>query len=467
MSDFFARLESRARAIDSLLCVGLDPRVNPAELGDGSVLLEQNSRIIEATAEHTLCYKPNSAFYEQHGTRGLELLARTVQMIPDEIPVLLDAKRGDIGSTAEAYATAAQALGVDAITVSPYMGGDSVGPFLKAGLAVFVLSRTSNPGGNEFQLLASEGLPLYRQVARAALGWGDAVGLVVAANNTQALEEIRQAHPDAWFLAPGIGTQGGGMAQACASGLRSDGRGLLPVVARGIANASDPGQAAGELVAAYRAARDRRIAGNALDPAVVRALLDAVLDTGCFRTGTFTLKSGIQSPFYIDLRRLQSNAAALRAAAAAYAALLEQANLGPVARLAAVPVAAITLATAVTLATDIPLIYPRLPPKAHGSGNRIEGDWAPGERVVMVDDLITTGKSKLEAAAVLREEGLIVDQLLVLIERGVQGRRDMEQAGITLHAAARIEELVERARSRSVVTEADARRVSLFLEEQR
>ncbi len=468
---FFDRLSSRAGAIDSPLCVGLDPRVKPGTPNAARLITAANRRIIDATAAAALCFKPNIAFYEQHGAAGMQALADTIAAIPDEIPVILDAKRGDIGATSDAYAAACRALRVDAVTVSPYMGHDSVAPFIAAGLAVFVLCRTSNPGSAGLQQLACGGKELFRIVAEQALSWDGEVGLVVAGNDTAALRTIRAAHPGAWLLAPGIGAQGGSMDEAVDAGLRADRLGLLPVVARGIADADDPAGEAKAYVDRFRAARDR--AGSPRDnrtPVDARPaadhpesdLLDAILDTGCFRTGTFTLKSGGVSPFYIDLRRLQSTADALETAAAAYERLLP--GLDPV-RLAAVPVAALPLATALSLRTRVPLIYPRLPAKPHGTGNRIEGDWNAGERVVLVDDLITTGLSKIEAAALLREAGLVVTDLVVLIERGGagSGREDLAKEGIRVHASATIGDLVSRARQRGLIGDEAAARLAEYL----
>ncbi|MFW6212276.1 MAG: orotidine-5'-phosphate decarboxylase [Spirochaetota bacterium] len=265
MSSFFARLETRARAIESVLCVGLDPRIPIGS--DPEQIVDANRRIIEATSDLTLCYKPNIAFYEQHGAAGIDALEETLAGIPDGIPVILDAKRGDIGSTAEAYAAAAVRLGVDAITLNPYLGHEAITPFLEAGLAAFVLCRNSNPGSELLQTATlypghtaasvkspghtaasaeSPGEPLYLTVADAALGWGEC-GLVVAANDTEALAAVRSRHRYAWFLAPGIGAQGGSMEEALAAGARQgvSRRGCSTRRGRGSTQGWDPGREAG------------------------------------------------------------------------------------------------------------------------------------------------------------------------------------------------------------------------------
>ena len=225
---FFEKLTRTIAQNDSLLCVGLDP--NPAQMPDryhnhnGDVsadILTWNRAIIDATADLACVYKPNIAFYEALGQAGFDLLRQTLDYIPNHIPIILDAKRGDIGSTAAAYAQAVfDVWGVDAVTLSPYLGRDSVDPFAAyPNKGLFVLSHTSNPGAGEFQhseisdwrtLDREPNHPLYIHVARTATQWSPNVGLVVGATYPDEMRAVRAAVPDTWFLVPGVGTQGGG-----------------------------------------------------------------------------------------------------------------------------------------------------------------------------------------------------------------------------------------------------------------
>lgn len=447
--NFFERLEGIVRAKGTCLCIGLDPRVDPRRAGAGAEILAENRRIVEATAPFAAAYKPNLAFYEALGPSGLEALEGTISMIPDDIPVILDAKRCDIDATAEAYATALFGrLRGDAVTLSPYMGRDAVDPFLAySGKAVFMLARTSNKSAGQFQdlRLAESAEPLFVRVARDCASWSDSVGLVVAGNDLEGLRAVRAAAPRAWFLAPGIGVQGGRADEAFAAGSRSDGSGILIVAARSIAGAPDPGAAALELRDAISRARDTaaRFRAAPSAPAVSpdplkEKFLASLISTGCFELGEFTLKSGGKSPFYVDLRRLVSDPAALAIAAEAYARMAEGLSYD---RIAGIPAAGLPLATAASLRTGRPMVWPRMPAKEHGTGKAIEGDYGPGERILLLDDLITTGASKLEAAGILRGRGLVVEDLVVLLERGRLGRRDMEAAGIRLTAFAHVREL--------------------------
>jgi uridine monophosphate synthetase len=253
---FYEKLAQAVDHNDSLLCVGLDPvteqlpdryRSSTADLM--ADLLRWNLAIIEETRNLVCTYKPNIAFYEALGAAGMDLLRKTLAAIPAEIPVILDAKRGDIGSTATAYAKACfEDLGVDAVTLSPYLGRDSVDPFAAyADRGLFVLCHTSNPSAGEFQTLSVEGRPLYLHVAETAIKWSPNVGLVVGATYPEALRTVRAVAPHAWLLVPGIGAQGGAVAEAIPAGVRADGSGLIVNVARGVTLAEDHGAAARQI----------------------------------------------------------------------------------------------------------------------------------------------------------------------------------------------------------------------------
>lgn len=458
--DFFLRLSETCEKKNSLLCVGLDPR--PGAPGKASDLLELNRRIIGETAEYAACFKPNIAFYEAYGPEGLEALEQTIELIPEGTRLLIDAKRNDIGSTAEAYARSIfDHYGADAVTHGSYMGRTSAEPFLAYhDRGLFVLCRTSNPGADRIQDLRvstggapDEGEELYVRVAREATAWGPEVGLVVAGNDPRALRRIREALPDVWILAPGIGAQGGTIEEAMRAGMRNDGLGILPVVVRAISGDPEPGRKARELRDEINRVRGELLESSGaqrtemgdipvvkVDKRSRKELLAGLIEAGCFRLGEFKLKSGITSPFYIDLRIASSNASLLRKIARAYASLLRGLRCD---RIAGIPVAALPFATALSLETGIPLIYPRTSAKGHGTGNTVEGLYHPGERVVLIDDLITKGDSKIEAAQALEAQGLEVTDLIVLLERGRTGRREVEAHGIHLHAFAHIDELLD------------------------
>ena len=217
-----AELSSRIRSKQSYLCVGLDtdPQKLPTVLQrDVDPILSFNKAIIAATAPFAIAYKINIAFYEALGTKGWETLEKTLSFIPKGIFTIADAKRGDIGNTSRMYAKAFfETLSFDAITVAPYMGADSVLPFLEfEDKWVFMLALTSNPGSKDFQFLGDP--PLYQRVVHAGLEWeaqsvGN-MGFVVGATQESQLEEIRGLAPNSFFLVPGVGAQGGSLEQVC------------------------------------------------------------------------------------------------------------------------------------------------------------------------------------------------------------------------------------------------------------
>ena len=220
-SDFITRIHEAQQARRSLLCVGIDPdpRRLPHHLtasrSPADAVLAFNRAIIEATAPYACAYKLNFAFFEALGADGWRVLEETVAAASREHAVVADAKRGDIGNSARFYASAVfEQLRCDACTVAPYMGRDSVEPFLAfPGRAAFVLVRTSNAGADEVQELEVDGRPLFLEMADKVVAWAGhaqgTVGFVLGATNAQPLRLAREAHPDVPLLVPGVGAQGG------------------------------------------------------------------------------------------------------------------------------------------------------------------------------------------------------------------------------------------------------------------
>lgn len=246
---FLEQLKETIAHHNSLLSIGLDtdptkiPKILQME-PDSAYLF--NKAIIDATSELVCAYKINIAFYSAYGEHGLDTLLQTVSYIKDtyeHIPVILDAKRGDIGSTSEKYANEAfDVIEADAVTVNPYMGFDSIKPFLeRKDKGVIVLCRTSNEGANDFQQLDVAEKPLYIHVAEKVVEWHKAYGnclLVVGATAPEQLQQVRRLAPDMFFLVPGIGAQGGDVADTLKAGLTAEKSGLIINSSRGILYAS-------------------------------------------------------------------------------------------------------------------------------------------------------------------------------------------------------------------------------------
>lgn len=277
MESFFSFLEKRVDDCSSLLCIGLDPHIPDLKEPSAASARDFCLNLVKQTSRYAAAFKPNAAFFEVFGADGWTALKDVIDAIQEEsdrmgsmIPVVLDAKRGDIASTAEAYAKSAfESLGVHCITLSPYLGKDSIEPFIQnSEKGVFLLCKTSNPGSGDLQDLmvtidnrpltmeetspsivhGPSSVPLYEHVAKLAQTWNtkNNIGLIVGATHVDAMRRVRAAAPDLWFLAPGVGVQGGELESALKAGLRKDGKGMLIPVSRGIARAEKPGVAAAE-----------------------------------------------------------------------------------------------------------------------------------------------------------------------------------------------------------------------------
>eukprot|EP01041_Mallomonas_annulata_P002641 gene2641-5183_t len=467
-SPFFEKLHRRVESINSLLCVGLDPHSGQLSSFDAEVAVEFCLKIVEATHPYTAAYKPNAAFFEAFGAAGVDALQRVIRAIPKDIPVLLDVKRGDIETTAQAYADAAyRVLGAEAVTLSPYMGWDSIAPFVTGTYstrAVFVLCKTSNPSSKELQeQKLSSGSFLYEEVASMSTRWNDkaaqlrtdpsthswgSVGLVAGATDLPALGRVRAAAPTAWILCPGVGAQGGEADAVCAVGLRTDGSGLLVSVSRGISAAKDMAAAAIALRDTINVYRTKKISDSNTLPTppsseVVQGhqkeFLEQALTCGALQFGLFKLKSGRESPYFFNAG-LFCGGKSFRSLGRAYAQAVHQSGVsfdvifGPAYK--GIPLAtALAMSWAEIYGEDKDVCYNRKEVKDHGEatvmgksrfieeygkthlGGMLVGAAVKGRRVLIVDDVITAGTAIREALDILQHEGAVLAGVVVALDR--------------------------------------------------
>lgn len=257
----------------TFLCVGLDPDIKklpPHLLDEEDPIFAFNRQIIDATAPYSVAFKPNLAFYESTGIKGLMAFEKTVQYIRSHHPdlfIIADAKRGDIGNTSAMYAqTFFDEYNVDALTVAPYMGEDSVQPFLQyKNKWTILLALTSNKGSHDFQFTESEGTPLWEKVITKSQSWGSEENLmfVVGATQGEMFREIRRVAPKSFLLVPGVGAQGGSLQAVCQYGITKD-CGLLVNSSRGIIYAAHDQSFAQAAAAAAQALQQEMAAQLAL-----------------------------------------------------------------------------------------------------------------------------------------------------------------------------------------------------------
>jgi uridine monophosphate synthetase len=477
---FFTQLEKRAREVDSLLCIGLDPHPGELSSPDSQAVQDFCVRLVDATKHIVLAYKPNIAFFEVYGNAGIAALEVVIDSIPKEIPVILDAKRGDIASSAQAYAQAAFiTLGANAVTVNPYLGHDTLVPFLgneKRG--VFLLCKTSNPGAADIQDLKvvsdsasvfDSNLTIYEFIAAKAVEWNknDNLGLVVGATQIAALARVRKLAPNLWILAPGVGAQGGDLLAALQAGLRRDGLGMIVPISRSISRSTDPRQAAEELNGRINQVRKdletrawHDFPTSRKGEPVLNNLAIDLLESGCVEFGEFELKSGLISPIYIDLRRLVAYPDLLIRIADIYLEILGELKFD---HLAAIPYAGLPIATAISLQGGLSFVYPRKETKSYGTRAEIEGVYSAGEQVVLIDDLATTGGSKFEAIDKLNSVGLKVKDVVVLIDRQSGASEGLAESGYCLHAIFTLSQLLKYWQTAGLISEDQNAAVQKFI----
>lgn len=443
----------------SILCVGLDPiwEKLPAKYKEGEVaqgIFEYNRNIIDGSAEYAAAFKPQYKCYSAEGEAGIAALRMTCDYIKQtypHIPIILDAKYADIGHVLERCAHEAfDLLGVDAVTAMPAPGRQALSPLLsRPGKGCFMVVRTSNPGAEELQdLEAYNGNPLFVEITRRiAASWneGGNIGLVGPATEPEVLARIRSTAPGLPILCPGVGAQGGDLEAAVQAGLDADGAGLLVNVSRAIMEAPDPGQAAREwrdrLEGARSGWKGERLEGWKVgtEQSDLASAVIEMYDIGAIKFEPTTLKSGLVSPYYNNLRILASYPRLLRKVAALMAETMRGAGVRADV-LIGIAEAGIPLAVALSQHTGIPAGYVRSAAKAHGTKRMVEGAWADGATAVLVDDVVSDGASKLEVLEHLQSAGLAVRDIVVVIDRGQGGAQLMEKNGLRCHPVATMED---------------------------
>ncbi|MDF5736940.1 MULTISPECIES: bifunctional orotidine-5'-phosphate decarboxylase/orotate phosphoribosyltransferase [unclassified Nostoc] len=455
--NFFDKLNRNILQNQSLLFVGLDPnpemipvRYKSEELIAG--LGKWLEFIIAETADYVCAYKPTLGFYEALGIPGLELLYKTLAAIPAHIPVILDAKHSDLNTSTIFARTVFTEWQIDAITLSPYTGQDHVAPFLVyLDKAVFILCCTSNPSAEALQQYPTNESPLYLQVVKESKTWGtpEQLGLEVGTTNPEILALIRAIAPERIIMARSIWAEGQSLKQILEAGLNANGDGLLIPVPQDMLGNTKLSEEVQSLRAEINQIKAEIIHQNStcsvwfpdvclLNQHPQQDLILQLYDIDCIMFGSFVQASGAIFPYYIDLRKIISNPQVFNQVLTAYQDILKNLNFD---RLAGIPYGSLPTATGLALRLHCPMIFPRKEVKAHGTRKVIEGNFHPGETVVVVDDILISGKSVMEGAEKLKSAGLNVNDIVVLIdhEQGVKDR--LQQNGYRGHAVLTISEI--------------------------
>mmetsp|Transcript_105785 Transcript_105785/g.341263 ORF Transcript_105785/g.341263 Transcript_105785/m.341263 type:complete len:522 (-) Transcript_105785:225-1790(-) len=445
---FFDAVKRRVDAVDSLLCIGLDPHVKQLPEATAAAAERQSLDLIDSTRDYAACYKPNAAFFEAFGEEGMAALKRVIQAAKATgAPVLLDAKRGDIGTTSDAYAASAfDELGSDAITLSPYMGWDSLAPFVDpakgygATKGAFVLCKTSNPSSADIQTLKTvgDGRRIFERIAALTApgqGWNCHcnLGLVVGATDIEAIRAVRRSNPTGWILAPGVGAQGGDLEACCQAAMTSDGYGVLLPISRGISSSPDPKEAAKGFRDAINAIRHEMTnvqckgGSTGKSPSTIcldsiqRDFIELALSSHVLRFGSFTLKSGRSSPYFFNAGLFNTGRAQARLCSA-YAARIASSGVqfdvifGPAYKGIALA-AGISAALYSEHGIDVGFAYNRKEAKDHGEGGSLVGADVAGKPCLLVDDVISAGTAIREAKGLLDASGATLAGVVVAIDR--------------------------------------------------
>jgi uridine monophosphate synthetase len=462
---FFVQLTDAIASRQSLLVTGLDP--NPEMLqawahrrgmGGRSFLSQARhwiKAVIEATAPHVCAYKPSLGFYQALGPVGLELLREVRELVPLEIPLIVDAKHGDLNSSSALAHYLFRELGADAATLSPLPGQDIAAPFLLyPDKAVVVTCHSSNPAARVLQHHPSEADPLFLRIVRETQLWAtpEQLLLEVGTSDPAILARVRQEAPERFLILRSLWGEEDRLDALLEAGLSAAADGLLLPLPQNLLVEDDMAERAEGLKQRINERRDRWLESRQREattscslwlpaddqaptdpvgqdpeqPDPLASLILDLFDIGCLLFGDYVQASGALFNYYVDLRQIISDPNLFHRVLHAYAEQLEGLSFE---RIAGIPYGSLPTATGLSLQLHKPLIYPRKEVKAHGARRLIEGDFVEGDRVALVDDILITGGSLLEGIAKLESSGLVVEDVVVFIDHGDEHGGDGGQGG--------------------------------------
>lgn len=486
---FFTALTEAMGRRQSLLVTGLDPNpemlrswATPRGLGGSSLLSQARSwckSVIEATAEHVCAYKPSLGFYQAMGSAGVELMLEVRELLPVDLPLIIDLKHGDLNSSSAIAAYLFNTLHADAVTLNPLAGQDIAAPFLLyQGKGVLINCHSSNPAARDLQHFPSEDQPLYLHIVRESQRWGtpEQVLLEVGTSDPSILGRVRQQAPERFVMLRSLWGEEGNLQRLLASGLNAAGDGLLLPLPQSLLNDEEIHGQTAALKQRINHMREQLLemqwdrstgqteqcriwphaqrseATQPLTPdshpkqlSIGNDLKDLVVDLydiRCLLFGAFKQASGAVFNYYVDLRQIISDPALFRRVLDCYAEILQRLQFD---RIAGIPYGSLPTATGLSLQLHKPLIYPRKEVKAHGTRRLVEGEFNEGETVAVVDDILITGGSVLEGIGKLTRSGLKVSDVVVFLDHGgchdLRAKERLADAGLRLHAVLNLESI--------------------------
>ena len=405
--------------------------------------------LITQTEKYVCAYKLSLGYYQSFGIAGLQLLQQTLKIIPSEIPIILDAKHGDLNTSTVFAQTIFTDLQVDACTILPYTGLDLVAPFLLyPGKAVFLLCATANASAAILQRYPNQEQPFYLKLVAEAQRWATPEQLALEVGiMPDMLEKIRQAAPERLILIQGDIEEE--LNKLLAAGLNINGEGLLLPIPKKLLGTSEPKSAIKTLINTINEQRLQKVEGSPtcelwlpdicfLQYQPHRDLILQLYDIGCIIFGDHVQASGSIFPYYIDLRKIISIPQIFHKIVTAYAKILKDLEFD---RIAGIPYGSLPTATGLALRLECPMIFPRKEVKAYGTGRLIEGHFQSGEKIVVVDDIMISGNSVMEGAEKLKSVELQVEDIVVFIdhEQGVKDK--LKDHGYQVHSVLTITEI--------------------------